>query len=334
MNFEKPRNEIIKTPEFKIKEGVDFVFEQNPELVNTVYEALGFNNKLLSKVQLVHKFAHRYDIVYDGKRIGNFELPLDLDGTSVLIGDVEIDAEYRGKGFGVEAYKAAIDLSPKPIESLLASPEANRVWESLVKQKLAVKNEDGYKTIKPSITPQQEQQVKEIYSKYLDTIFPDSKFKDILYHGSPNINIEKFLSPQDELYVKHENTTTGSTGVYFADSLDEAKRYTSWNEGENGKVYPVVLDIQKFFTVADKILDGINGGFSKSILWNIQKGMLDTLKSNDIDAFVAGEHMIKTEGFKEVVILNTNKIHILGSKQDIEKFKEFVSKSRQEQVVV
>ncbi len=170
---------------------------------------------------------------------------------------------------------------------------------------------------------------KEQYSKYLDTIFPESKFKDILYHGSPNKNIEGFLSPQDELYVKHENTTTGVTGVYFADSLDEAKRYTSWNEGENGKVYSVVLDIQKFFTVADNILDGVKEGLPKSVLWNIQKGMLDTLKKNNIDAFVAGEHMIKTEGFKEVVVLNTNKIHILGSKKDIEKFKEFVSTNRE-----
>ena len=64
-------------------------------------------------------------------------------------------------------------------------------------------------------------------------------------------------------------------------------------------------------------------------MWNIQKGMLDTLKKNNIDAFVAGEHMIKTEGFKEVVVLNTNKIHILGSKKDIEKFKEFVSTNRE-----
>lgn len=168
---------------------------------------------------------------------------------------------------------------------------------------------------------------KEQYSEYLESIFPESKFKDILYHGSPNKNIEKFLSPQDELYVKHENTTTGATGVYFADILDEAKRYTSWNEGENGKVYAVVLNIQKFLTVADKVLDGINeGGLPKSVLWNIQKGMLDALKNNNIDALIAGEHMIKTEGFKEVVILNTDKIHILGSKEDIKNFKEFIKK--------
>lgn len=33
MNFDRPNNETIKTPEVKIKEGVNFVFEQNPELM-------------------------------------------------------------------------------------------------------------------------------------------------------------------------------------------------------------------------------------------------------------------------------------------------------------
>ena len=37
------------------------------------------------------------------------------------------------------------------------------------------------------ITPQQEQQAQQLYSQYLDTIFPDSKVKDIVYHGTQDI---------------------------------------------------------------------------------------------------------------------------------------------------
>jgi len=37
------------------------------------------------------------------------------------------------------------------------------------------------------ITPQQKQQAQELYSQYLDTIFPDSKVKDIVYHGSSRV---------------------------------------------------------------------------------------------------------------------------------------------------
>ena len=77
---------------------------------------------------------------------------------------------------------------------------------------------------------------KELYQEYLDSVFPNSKIKDICYHGSPFKEIEKFLSQQDEQYIKHENTTTG----------------------------------------------------------------------------------------KEIVVLNTDKIHILGYKQDIEKAKEWL----------
>lgn len=168
----------------------------------------------------------------------------------------------------------------------------------------------------------------EEYSKYLETIFPESKVKEIFYHGSPNLEIDKFLSPKDEGYKQHENTTTGSTGVYFADSLDEAKRYTTWNEGENGQIYPVVLNVQKFFTVAENKLDGLGEGLPKSALWNVQEGMLDVLKNNNVDAFIAGKHMVEAEGFKEIVMLNTDKIYILGSQKDIQKFKEFVSKEK------
>ena len=172
----------------KIKEGVSELFESNSELANAVYEALGVNNKVSSKVELKHKIAHVYDIIYNGKRIGNFELPLDLDGDNILIGDVEIEEEYRGKGLGVEIYKAAINLSNKPIISLLATDEANRVWESLVRRGLAEKTENGYKSIKPQITPQQKQEAVQVYSNFLsnfvnnnfDNIIQDLESKNIL----------------------------------------------------------------------------------------------------------------------------------------------------------
>ena len=49
---------------------------------------------------------------------------------------------------------------------------------------------------------------KEQYSEYLDSIFPESKVRDIVYHGSPDKNIESMLSPKDEGYKKQETTTT------------------------------------------------------------------------------------------------------------------------------
>jgi hypothetical protein len=169
---------------------------------------------------------------------------------------------------------------------------------------------------------------KELYQEYLDSIFPESKFKGIYFHGSPNLEIEKFLSPEDEEYKQHENTTTGATGVHFADNYEEAKKYSKWNEGENGRIYSVVLNIQKFFTVSDNIMDGMSEGLSKANLWHIQQGMLETLKKNNIDAFVAGEYMVRTEGFREISMVDINKIHILGSQKDLEQAKKWVESNK------
>lgn len=106
-----------------------------------------------SKVSLVNAFSHVYDIMYKGEKIGKMDLPLDLEGNTVSIGDIEINPEFRGKGLGVEAYKAAMLLSDRPIESSIASDEANRVWDSLVRQGYAKKNpEGGYITVKPEVT--------------------------------------------------------------------------------------------------------------------------------------------------------------------------------------
>ena len=56
--------------------------------------------------------------------------------------------EYRGKGLGVLTYKTLIETLDKPLETFMATPEANYVWESLVKQGLARKTENGYISIK------------------------------------------------------------------------------------------------------------------------------------------------------------------------------------------
>ena len=113
----------------------------------TIREFLN-ENKKHSLVNLTHKFAHIYNIKYNGEIIGSIELPDDLDGDTISIGDVSIKDEYRGKLLGVETYKAAILMFEKPIESFMATDEAKRVWDSLVRQGLAKKTEYGYISIK------------------------------------------------------------------------------------------------------------------------------------------------------------------------------------------
>ena len=61
MNFDQPNNEVIKTPEVKIKKGVNFVFEQNPKLAKIGTE-LQYSKYLetvfpASKIKDIKKFS-------------------------------------------------------------------------------------------------------------------------------------------------------------------------------------------------------------------------------------------------------------------------------------
>ena len=188
-------------PNTEVKPGVEELFDSNPELANAVYEALGFDN-LTSKVTLSKKFADTYNIVYNGKTIGTIDIPSDLEGNTISIGDVNIKPEFRGKGLGVETYKAAMKIAGKPLESFMATDEANRVWNSLIKQGLAKKTDTGFLTISAQITPQQKQQAQQQYSQYLEQ--------------NPNGSVEQFKSWVDEF--NRDNQKLNSNIQIFSDN--------------------------------------------------------------------------------------------------------------------
>jgi hypothetical protein len=162
------------------------------------------------------------------------------------------------------------------------------------------------------VTPQQKQQAQQQYSAYLNTIFPDSKVKDIVYHVGYNI-IEEF--------TKRDN------GIFFTDNLEYAKNliiekikrdseyagYTmSTEEAKKAlKVYSVLLNSSNI-----KNLSKVNS----QIIKNLKRENFDTVKgiedsSNEIESYA---------------VFEPEQIHILGSRQDIEGFKEFVNTNPQQ----
>jgi hypothetical protein len=132
---------------------------------------------------------------------------------------------------------------------------------------------------------------KEQYSEYLDKIFPDSKFKDIVYHGT-NMKL-------DEIKFK----SLGLSSAHFIDNKEFAKLWSeekvNFMETGSPEVYAVVVNI------SDDENDWHNGFINKY----------------DNAGDVTGN---------EITMRRENDVHLLGSKQDIEKFKEFVSKSKPE----
>ena len=302
------------------KPGVAELFDSNPELANAVYEALGFTN-LKSKVTLSKKFADTYNIVFNGETIGTIDIPSDLEGDTISIGYVNIKPEFRGKGLGVETYKAAMTIAGKPLESFMATDEANRVWNSLIKQGLAKKTDTGFVTVTSQITPQQKQQALQQYSQYLDSIFPDSQVKDIVYHGSRNA--DKFDNFDDNLIGELDSGFFGR-GIYFSPDVKYAQGYA--NKGYNnkaGQLYAVVVNLQNpLNTDANQA----NKNWGTDVIKNYDGALVTegAWSNPELNGEEPAGYNPNTLG--EIVVKSSSQTHILGSKQDVEGFKKFAGK--------
>jgi len=129
---------------------------------------------------------------------------------------------------------------------------------------------------------------QEQYSQYLDTIFPDSKVKDIVYRGG-NLGIKQ---PQSvEAF-----TTSKSYAQYRA-------------EQNNTQVYHAILNIKD------------------SKLINKKETRTLSLDRDEIQYEDYGftDNKDQTRQLGNFYTVKENNRHILGTKQDIEGFKEFVS---------
>ena len=136
---------------------------------------------------------------------------------------------------------------------------------------------------------------KEQYSQYLDTIFPDSKVKDIVYHGT-NKEFNKFD-------LNAEKSTIAENGIFFAPT----KNQVMGTYGER----VVVAVINSNPLISDDRIERISDRKKNEILNSGYTGYIysynKTISSAD-----------------DIVVFEPEQVHILGSKQDIQGFKEFV----------
>lgn len=148
---------------------------------------------------------------------------------------------------------------------------------------------------------------QEQYSEYLDTIFPDSKVKDIVYRGDENYNVgEKILS--------RVGGNKYTNGIYFAKNRREAAGYINDIKKKTTHVFSAILDLK-----APKVTDVYDKEINTNALTETD---INNLKSKNIDGLDVG--LSGEQGF-EYLVFEPEQIHILGSKQDIEGFKKFVS---------
>ena len=137
----------------------------------------------------------------------------------------------------------------------------------------------------------------EQYSAYLDSIFPDSKMKDVVYHSSPN-KIEKF---RDTMF-----------GTYFS--------YSPIKGVYGNVIHNVLLNIKNPL-VKPKPTD------SSEVKINYDKEYRSyNNPSSPYDASIEGSTV--TEEGTQVRVKNPEQIYILGNKEDIEGFKKFVGSEK------
>jgi hypothetical protein len=160
-------------------------------------------------------------------------------------------------------------------------------------------------------TPQQ-------YSQYLDTIFPSSKVKDIVYHGTNANDIEGGrlrLSKEgvygEGIYVQTNKEFTGTFGSNTLSLIIDTKKSFSFydNDGKPNKLW---------LTIRDKYAN------IKKFYWAdiAKEEFRDEIKKLGYDS-------IKTEeggGNAYYILFNPEQIYILGSKQDIEGFKKSINR--------
>lgn len=147
---------------------------------------------------------------------------------------------------------------------------------------------------------------KEKYSEYLDTIFPDSKVKDIVYHASPH-KFSEFKDP----------SSSGLSHIWFS------QKPLLGQYGES--IYRVLLNIEN-------PLDEYNSeNYLKELRyyeapinpeWINNYHINGELPKYKYDGTIRSSRV--DEG-KSMTVRNPKQIHILGSEQDIENFKKFIA---------
>ena len=143
----------------------------------------------------------------------------------------------------------------------------------------------------------------EQYSQYLDTIFPDSKVKDIVYRGDNTTDYNK------------EKTGVFGKGIYFSQSKVLAKFHSDKIKGQvNSAILNTINPNTEYYFHPDFK--------EKAGYKSVYKG----IKLDKNEDAVVGLRADSLGEIKEYVVFEPEQIHILGSKQDVKGFKDFIKK--------
>jgi len=157
----------------------------------------------------------------------------------------------------------------------------------------------------------------EQYSQYLDTIFPDSKVKDIVYHGSKNkidkVSLEKTRESQ---LLKYPDLPTVDA-FFLTPSKITARAMTS----EEAFINSALINSKNPLKVTTSLVKENNiSTLAGTVLFTNSPEMISKYRKLGYDSFDSSSNAAN-----EYVVFEPEQIHILGGKQDIEGFRNYVN---------
>lgn len=316
----------FETPE-QMK-NIEEVFKLSPELKIVIYEALGIidfsildNAEFVTLYRSEGKTTDRNDLpIISQASAGRwFTNDLTVAKTYSQTGDHKIYKVDVPKGFYEQAKLAEgviakgeiqlpVEVSEKKV--ILSDSNENSVDKDIWKEFLIFKKEKN-----EEVTFEQQKEAKELYAKYLETIFPESEVKEIVWHAT-EAEIDTFKNDQ------HFGTLKAAKDRIRA-LLDEEALYDAHYDGtsdfvekfknEKAKYYSVLLNMREL----KEIEDGVVMGWEKDLL--------------EKDKATSFEYINQHEdpGSKSYIVRNSDQIYVLGSQSDIEGFKKFVESKDQ-----
>ena len=195
---------------------------------------------------------------------------------------------------------------------------------------------------------------QQLYSQYLDSIFPDSKVKDIVYKGETGNQTNQKSKELGIFFTDDKNAANIYAVKYKGDEFDDSIIQGIVNKfGLNPTIEQIKSEIaffEKMGATKEQIEKDAkefqnyilnNKGISEQAILNIKnpknltvKDWFDNyensskLKENSDGLLLKGgkqsDNRIYDAGENQIVVFEPEQIHILGSKQDIEGFKDYV----------
>ncbi len=164
------------------------------------------------------------------------------------------------------------------------------------------------------------------YMEYVRSIFPESSVKTVFFHGGP-AGIDKFLTPKDNGYKLGAASGVKDYGIYFTKDRGLARNYAK--NYKKKAIYPVVLNMKRPLITNIWFAGHIRKLFNKDLL------IPESITSHDYERLCkAGYDSIIWQGESgEVIVFDPKQIHILGTQDDLDKFRQWKTNKTMTQVI-